>query len=118
MITRRLLLAFIFLGSPFCLAETPAVPKTVRVLTVGNSFSHNATHYLGDLAKATGDTLILREDNVGGASLALHWSKVEAFEKNSADPLGRYSTGKSLQRGTRRRALGFRHDPAGEHREP
>ncbi len=97
MITHRLLLAFIFLSSPFCLAEAPAPPKTVRVLTVGNSFSHNATHYLGQLAKATGDTLILREDNVGGASLALHWSKVEAFEKNPADPLGRYSTGKSLK---------------------
>ena len=78
-------------------AEAPASAKTVRLLTVGNSFSHNATHYLGDLAKADGNTLILREDNVGGASLDLHWSKVEAFEKDPQDKLGLYANGKSLQ---------------------
>lgn len=71
--------------------------KTVRLLTVGNSFSHNASHYLGDLAEAGGDTLILHEDNVGGASMELHWSKAQAFEKDPKDKLGRYSNGKSLK---------------------
>ena len=97
MITRRRLLSLLLLGTPLCLAETPAQTKTIRLLTVGNSFSHNATHYLGELAKAAGDTLILREDNVGGASLELHWSKAEAFEKNPADKLGHYTAGKSLK---------------------
>jgi len=78
-------------------AEEAGAPKTIRLLTVGNSFSHNATHYLGDLAKADGNTLVLREDNVGGASLELHWSKVQAFEKNPADKLGVYAGGKSLK---------------------
>ncbi|MEP6671240.1 MAG: DUF4886 domain-containing protein [Chthoniobacter sp.] len=78
-------------------AEESGTPKTVRLLTVGNSFSHNATHYLGDLAKADGNTLILREDNVGGASLEVHWNKVQAFEKNPADKLGVYTGGKSLK---------------------
>ena len=77
-------------------AEEPR-GKTVRLLTVGNSFSHNATHYLGDLAKAGGDTLILREDNVGGASLELHWTKAQAFEKDPADKAGHYTAGKSLK---------------------
>jgi hypothetical protein len=71
--------------------------KTIHLLTVGNSFSHNATHYLGDLAKASGDTLVLHEDNVGGASLELHWGKVQAFEANPQDKAGRYSGGKSLK---------------------
>ena len=97
MITRRFLLSLLILGAPLCFAEAPATSKTVRLLTVGNSFSHNATHYLGDLAKAAGDTLILKEDNVGGASLELHWSKAEAFEKNPADKLGQYTAGKSLK---------------------
>ena len=78
-------------------AEKPGTGKTVRLLTVGNSFSHNATHYLGDLAQAAGDTLVLREDNVGGASLEVHWKKVQAFEKDPADKLGRYAGGKSLK---------------------
>jgi len=78
-------------------ATEPASGKTVHLLTVGNSFSHNATHYLGDLAKAGGDTLVLREDNVGGASMEVHWKKVEAFEKDPADSLGRYTTRKSLK---------------------
>lgn len=94
---RFLLIAWIVLTGPFCLAQVPTPGKTVRLLTVGNSFSHNATHYLGDLAKAGGDTLILREDNVGGASMELHWSKVQAFEANPADKLGRYTGGKSLK---------------------
>ena len=98
MITRRQLLSLLFvLGARLCFAEAPAQPKTIRLLTVGNSFSHNATHYLGDLAKAAGDTLILREDNVGGASLELHWSKAQAFEKDPADKLGHYTAGKSLK---------------------
>ena len=71
--------------------------KTVRLLTVGNSFSHNAVHYLGDLAKAGGDTLVLKEDIVGGSSMEVHWQKVQAFEKDPADKLGRYSGGKSLK---------------------
>jgi hypothetical protein len=77
-------------------ADTPSAGRTFHVLTVGNSFSHNATHYLGDLAKAGGDTLVLREDNVGGASMEIHWKKVEAFEKDPKDKLGRYAS-KSLK---------------------
>ena len=60
-------------------ADEARPPRTVRLLTVGNSFSHNAVHYLGDLAKASGDVLVLRELIVGGASMELHWNKVLAF---------------------------------------
>ena len=97
MIARRFFLSLLVLCAPLCFAEAPAKSRTVRLLTVGNSFSQNATHYLGDLAKAAGDTLILRGANVGGASMELHWSKAEAFEKNPADKLGHYTAGKSLK---------------------
>jgi hypothetical protein len=91
----RTFIATLALGA--AVQAEPAPGKTVHLLTVGNSFSHNAIHYLGDLAKSGGDTLVLREDNVGGASMEVHWKKVEAFEKDPADPLGRYSTKKSLK---------------------
>ncbi len=71
--------------------------KTVRLLTVGNSFSQNATHYLGDLARAAGNVLVQHSAVVGGASLALHWEKAERFEKDPQDPGGLYSTKLSLK---------------------
>lgn len=78
-------------------ADEARAPKTVRLLTVGNSFSHNATHYLGDLAKAAGDVLILREANVGGATMELHWNKAQQHERNPADKLGLYAAGRGLK---------------------
>src|SRR6187431_3019228 len=35
--------------------------KPIRLLTVGNSFSHNAVHLLPELAKSAGKSLVLRE---------------------------------------------------------
>jgi hypothetical protein len=97
MTTRRFLLLALLLAARLSFAEAPVAAKTVRLLTVGNSFSHNATHYLGDLAKANGDTLVLREDNVGGASMELHWGKAQAFEKDPADKAGKYTASRSLK---------------------
>lgn len=78
-------------------AEKAPPGITVRLLTVGNSFSHNATHYLGDLAKAAGDTLILHEANTGGATMEQHWNKAQQFEKDPQDPAGLYNTKRSLR---------------------
>jgi hypothetical protein len=83
-------------AAPFAPNAKRAAGKTVRVLTIGNSFSQNATKYLGDLAKGSGDTLVLRGANVGGASMEVHWKKVEAFEKDPRDKAGQYS-GKGLR---------------------
>jgi uncharacterized protein DUF4886 len=71
--------------------------KTVRLLSVGNSFSRNATHYVGDLAKAAGDVLIHHQATVGGAPLALHCEKFAQFERDPNDKRGLYSTGLSLR---------------------
>ncbi len=64
--------------------------KTVKLLTVGNSFSANATRYLGDLAKARGNVLIHKPIVVGGASLELHWGRAERHETDPQDPAGLY----------------------------
>ena len=62
--------------------------KTIRLLTVGNSFAGNSTKFLRDLARAAGDEVILGSANPGGCSLEKHWKAVEAYEANPADPAG------------------------------
>ncbi len=85
-LSRRALLLLLF-----CLPALAApAPKTVRLLTIGNSFSGNATHFLGDLAKAGGHVLIHQPMSVGGASMEVHWTKIQANEKNPEDPAGLY----------------------------
>lgn len=93
-LTRRLFLSLLAFS---CFATAAEPPKTVRLFTIGNSFSGNATRHLGEIAKANGDILIMRTASVGGASMELHWGKAQAFEKNPADKLGRYGSGKGLK---------------------
>jgi len=64
--------------------------KTVRLLTIGNSFSGNTTHFLGDLAKAKGNVLVHQPMSIGGAAMEVHWTKIQANEKNPEDPAGLY----------------------------
>jgi hypothetical protein len=71
--------------------------KTVRLLTIGNSFSGNATRHLGQLVKSAGHVLVHRSAAVGGASLELHWTKAERHERDPKDKDGLYSNGKSLK---------------------
>src|SRR5260221_8428966 len=71
-------------------AATSAPAKTVRLLTIGNSFSGNATHFLGDLAKANGNTLVHQPMSIGGAAMEVHWTHIQANEKDPADPSGLY----------------------------
>src|SRR5687768_3724492 len=81
-------------------AETPAstpraeLGRTVRLLTIGNSFSANATRFLDKLATARGHKLIHRSIVVGGASLQLHAEKAQKHERDPGDKDGLYSNGK------------------------
>lgn len=90
---RSALLALLLLATPLVAGEG----KTVKLLTVGNSFSQNATHYLGDIAKAAGDTLVLGTANVGGSPMELHWNKAQLHEKDPADKAGQYTMGRGLR---------------------
>jgi hypothetical protein len=73
-------------------ARPAAAAKTVRLLTIGNSFSANATHYLGDLAKAGGNSLVHQPFVIGGAPMEVHWTHIQANEKDPKDPAGLYGT--------------------------
>lgn len=75
----------------------PAAKKTVRLLTIGNSFSQDATVFLDDLAAADGNLLILKTANVGGSPLKLHWDRAELRERDPQDSAGTYSAGRGLK---------------------
>ena len=76
---------------------TPKPAKTVRLLTVGNSFSQNATRQLGNLVTNAGHVLIHQPIVVGGASLELHWGRAAAYEKDPQSTNGLYSNKQSLK---------------------
>ena len=84
-------------GVPAAEVAPDTAAKTVRLLTVGNSFSRNATRYLADLATAGGHELIHRPIVVGGASLQLHAEKAQKHDQDAHDKAGLYANGRSLQ---------------------
>lgn len=91
-------IAFFLAASALAADVAPVrTAKTVRLLTVGNSFSRNATRFLPDLATAGGHTLIHRPIVVGGASLQLHAEKAQQHERDARDAAGLYANGRSLQ---------------------
>ena len=98
LVRTALLLVFFTANATVRAAETPAKSaQTVRLLTVGNSFSQNATRYLNDLAKAGGKTLIHHPLVIGGSPMALHWEKAEQHEKDPQDARGLYGNKRSLK---------------------
>ncbi len=76
--------------------EKPAPKKTVRLFTIGNSFSQDATFFLDDLAAADGNLLIQKGAFVGGSPLELHWTRAQLNEKDPTDKAGQYN-GKGLK---------------------
>ena len=81
----------------FCVSSFAGEAKTVKLLTIGNSFSANATHYLGDLAKAVGHTLVHQPLVIGGASFQVHAEKAQKHEADPKDKAGLYTSGRGLK---------------------
>lgn len=79
-------------------AESPnPKAKHVRLLTVGNSFTQNATRFLDKLFDAAGYKLTHKMLSIGGSPLERHARMALAHEKNPQDPQARYRSGESLQ---------------------
>lgn len=73
-------------------AQTPGTQpagKTVRVLSIGNSFSANANAYLRQMVEAGGHKWVFGHAMIGGSSFAVHMKGVKAFEANPEDPAGK-----------------------------
>jgi hypothetical protein len=57
--------------------------KTIKLLTVGNSFAWNATKYLERIVKSVpGCTLLMATANVGGGPLEQHYNMMKKSEKD------------------------------------
>lgn len=102
----------VFVSGSAALADSPAdpskeSPKHVRILTVGNSFTHNATRYLDEIVAASGHKLTHKMLSIGGSPLELHATKALAFEADRDDPAARYSGGESLQQALQSEAWDF-----------
>lgn len=98
--TRRslpLLLLSLVLAPLLAPARDKPKGKTVRLLTVGNSFSQNATKYLDKIVQADGNTLVHHRCVIGGSGPEQHLAKAALHEKDPKDKAGLYGTGKSLK---------------------
>jgi len=71
-------------------AVAPAAPgaetvTTIRLLTIGNSFSGNATRYLGQIAASVpGCRIEIGRADIGGCPLDKHWTLAEKSERDPA----------------------------------
>ncbi|KLU03637.1 putative signal peptide and transmembrane protein [Rhodopirellula islandica] len=83
--------------------EQPAhdSPKHVRILTIGNSFTHNATRFLDEVVEAGGHKLTHTMLSIGGSPLELHAKKALAFENDPTAASAKYSNGNTLQEALR-----------------
>jgi hypothetical protein len=99
MLTRRTTVLLLGLVLTPLLAPGQERPggKTVRLLTVGNSFSQNATKHLDRIVKAGGNTLVHHRCVIGGSGPDQHLAKAALHEKDPADKAGLYGSGKGLK---------------------
>lgn len=81
-----LLIIILLVCASCAAAETTSRSKTIRLLTVGNSFSGNAVRYLPQLVEAAGHKLVLARADLGGCELHRHWRHVEAAENQPDSP--------------------------------
>lgn len=72
-------------------------PRTVRLLTIGNSFSRNAMNYFDELALCGGQTLVVQQATIGGSSMQQHLDKARLHEQDATDPKGLYDSKRSLK---------------------
>jgi len=82
--------------APQELPQEPVGPKTVRYLSIGNSFSRDATRYLASLAEADGHTLIYETAHLWGGSLQQQWRRVLASVAVPGDEAGRYGVASTM----------------------
>jgi hypothetical protein len=72
-----------------CNCEPVAQPvKTIRMLTIGNSFADNIATYLPSIMQAAGYNLVLNRANIGGCPMEKHWKLASLHEANPQDPQG------------------------------
>lgn len=54
-------------------ADSRTAPVPVKILSIGNSFSNDAQHYLARICESAGKPVILGNATIGGCTLKRHW---------------------------------------------
>ena len=58
--------------------EEPTVPKSLKILAIGNSFSDDATEHLYGILKDAGiEDVIIGNLHIGGCSIDTHWNNMK-----------------------------------------
>ncbi|HBC87906.1 MAG TPA: DUF4886 domain-containing protein [Lentisphaeria bacterium] len=69
--------------------SAPAEKRQIKLLAVGNSFSGNASKFLKDIVKDSGNCeLVFAHASIGGCPLEKHYSLAMKHEANPDDPEG------------------------------
>jgi len=64
--------------------------RQIRLLAIGNSFSGNASKYLKDIVKDSGNCeLVFAHASIGGCPMEKHWNLAQKYEANPDDPEGK-----------------------------
>jgi hypothetical protein len=64
--------------------KSAAAVKTIKILTIGNSFAENACHYLDSITESVpGYEIIISKANIGGCSLEKHATLIQQCEEDS-----------------------------------
>ena len=79
---KTLILAILSLLLPFASRADEARKDTLRLLTIGNSFSVDAVNdYLHEIAATDGVTMIIGDLYIGGCKLQRHWANAQSGDK-------------------------------------
>lgn len=84
----------LILSVTLALSATAAERDSLKLLTIGNSFSNDALGFLPDIAKAGDKELIVGRASLGGCSLERHANHLRQAEEG--DPKGKPYGGRSL----------------------
>lgn len=64
--------------------------RTIKLLTIGNSFAENACYYLPQIGKSVNVNFVIGRANRSGCSLETHWKRAELNLKDPENPEGKY----------------------------
>lgn len=102
------------LGGVLATLVASAEPEPLKLLTVGNSFAYDATHYLPAMAESAGRRVEIFHANIGGASFERQVKQIE-LESTTPDAAGaRPYTNRVDPRSGERRDLNLREALAAE----
>ncbi len=118
---KKTILAFAIVLTSLFPAAVPACaeeqPSPVKILSIGNSFSVNAHHYLAKICETSGKPVVLGNAMIGGCTMERHWKNASTNGvcyryKNQAMTLAQMLEAEKWQYVTIQQASWYSQNPA------